>query len=270
MGLENLVMIGGQSALEDEDLPISLLQTVVENGEFSHLFEWGDHWLVPLFDPYDDNQKTIIGLMGINRQKGQDFSEDQIAALELLAHRASLAISDRFRQEQVFSSLEELSPQIETIQRLRAATRYAGTAILASPELPLEIIKLSPMVKDALTHYWGGPKLTSSPLLNLEVVKQTAEAQKESPINALRVILRRAIENVRPEGERRFTGEWILYNILELKFLEGHRVREVAMRLAMSEADLYRKQRVAIETVSNAILQMEQDAIRQNNQQGGS
>ena len=60
---------------------------------------------------------------------------------------------------------------------------------------------------------------------------------------------------------RRFTGEWILYNILELKFLEGKKVREVAIRLAMSEADLYRKQRVAIEAVANAILEMEQQTI---------
>jgi len=76
----------------------------------------------------------------------------------------------------------------------------------------------------------------------------------------LRAILREAIERVRPEGERRFTGEWILYNILELKFLEGRKVREIAMRLAMSEADLYRKQRVAIEAVAKAILEMEQQA----------
>jgi hypothetical protein len=32
------------------------------------------------------------------------------------------------------------------------------------------------------------------------------------------------------------------------------------MRLAMSEADLYRKQRVAIEAVAKAILEMEQQA----------
>jgi hypothetical protein len=269
-GVENLVLLGDKSALEEDDLPINWLKTVAEDGETSHLFEWGDHWLVPLFDPYISKQKTIIGLMGINRQKDQNFAGDQIEALELLAHRAALAIGDRFRQEQVFSSLDELSPQIETIQRLRAAARYAGTDVLTAPEIALEDFKLSPLVKDALTHYWGGPKLTMSPLLNLEVVKKTAEEQKESPINALREILRKAIENVRPEGERKFTGEWILYNILELKFLEGHRVREVAMRLAMSEADLYRKQRVAIETVSDAILQMEQDAIRQINLSGGS
>ncbi len=267
-GVENLVIIGGQPSLEGDDLPLSWLRTMAGEDERSHLFEWGEHWLVPLFDPYTSKQKTIIGLMGLTRQKEQDFDEDQINALELLAQRASLAIGDRFRQEQVFSSLDELSPQIETIQRLRAATRYAGAEILASPETPLDRIDLSPLVKDALAHYWGGPKLTLSPLLNLEVVKKTAEEQKESPINALREILRKAIENTRPEGERRFTAEWILYNILELKFLEGHKVREVAMRLAMSEADLYRKQRVAIETVSNAILQMEEDAIRKINHSG--
>jgi hypothetical protein len=46
-----------------------------------------------------------------------------------------------------------------------------------------------------------------------------------------------------------------------MKFLEGRKVREVALRLAMSEADLYRKQRVAIEAVAQAIIEMEQKAI---------
>ena len=49
----------------------------------------------------------------------------------------------------------------------------------------------------------------------------------------------------------------ILYNILEMKFIEGRKVRDVASRLAMSEADLYRKQRVAVEVVAKAILEME-------------
>jgi hypothetical protein len=35
------------------------------------------------------------------------------------------------------------------------------------------------------------------------------------------------------------------------------------MRLAMSEADLYRKQRVAIEAVANAIVDMEQTARKE-------
>jgi hypothetical protein len=69
--------------------------------------------------------------------------------------------------------------------------------------------------------------------------------------------LKKAIEQTRPEGERRFTGEWILYNILEMKFLEGRKVREIAIRLSMSEADLYRKQKIAIETVARSLDEME-------------
>ena len=120
-------------------------------------------------------------------------------------------------------------------------------------------------VKDALSHYWGGPKLTKSPLIELQIVKQAMDEHNGVSTNALRSILKQGIERVRPEGERRFTAEWILYNILELKFMEGRRVREVALRLAVSEADLYRKQRVAIEAVANAILEMERQALDQKN-----
>jgi hypothetical protein len=45
-----------------------------------------------------------------------------------------------------------------------------------------------------------------------------------------------------------------------MKFLEGKKVREIATRLSMSEADLYRKQRVAVDAVASAILDMEHKA----------
>jgi hypothetical protein len=153
---------------------------------------------------------------------------------------------------------------MDMIQRLRAASRFDGTEVLSKPAAPIADRKLSQWVKDALTHYWGGPKLTESPLLRFKVVEQALENHEENPTNALRAILRQAIEQVRPEGDRRFTAEWVLYNILEMKFMEGRKVREIAMRLAMSEADLYRKQRVAIEAVANAILEMEQQARQED------
>jgi hypothetical protein len=149
---------------------------------------------------------------------------------------------------------------MDLIQRLRAAARYDGTGVLTTPNFSLEERKLSRWVKDALTHYWGGPKLTENPLMGLSIVQQALKEHEDNPTNALRAILRSAIEHIRPEGERRFTAEWVLYNILEMKFMEGHKVREVALRLAMSEADLYRKQRVAIEAVAKVIVEMEQQA----------
>ncbi len=48
-----------------------------------------------------------------------------------------------------------------------------------------------------------------------------------------------------------------MYNILEMRFLQGRKVRDVAYRLAMSESDLYRKQRLAIEEVARQIADME-------------
>ena len=115
------------------------------------------------------------------------------------------------------------------------------------------------MVWDALSHYWGGPKLTESPLLRLQIVQDTMAEHGNNPTKALRHILGRAVEQQRPEGERSMTtAEWILYNILELKFIQGQKVRDVARRLAMSESDLYRKQRVAIEEVAKTLVDMEQ------------
>ena len=88
---------------------------------------------------------------------------------------------------------------------------------------------------------------------------------ENNPTKALRSILDRAIALQMPEGERKMTtAEWILYNILELKFVQGLRVRDIARRLAMSESDLYRKQRVAIENVAQSIASMEKETVSNN------
>jgi len=264
-GVDFVVTIGGDNPLENEDLPTNLLQVAAQNGLSENLFSSGDYWFIPLLDQ-ESNSGELLGLLGVIHNPGQELDPEQIEALSILTERAVMALQDRKHQQQVFSSLEALSPQVSAIQRLRAAARYDGTDILTTPEIPLEERKLSQWVKDALTHYWGGPKLTESPLMGLSVVQQAIQENEGNPTNALRAILRKAIEYTRPEGERRFTADWILYNILEMKFMEGRKVREIAMRLAMSEADLYRKQRVAIEAVANAIVEMEQEALQEVSQ----
>jgi hypothetical protein len=51
-----------------------------------------------------------------------------------------------------------------------------------------------------------------------------------------------------------------LYNILEMKVIQGQRVRDVARKLVMSESDLYRKQRAAFEEVARTVMDMEREA----------
>ncbi len=255
--LEMMVNIG--EAPTADEMSEGLNHMVSQNGNGQGFYTWNTYWLVPLHSK-KINEGMLLGILGIARSGEVVIGDDQKEAVFFLADRAATALEDHVQQQEIFSSIENLSPQIDMIQRLRAASRYGDTAVLTAPEIPLESPDLARWVKDALTHYWGGPRLTDSPLLGLQVVQNTLVEHDDNPANALRAILRKAVDQVRPEGERRFTGEWILYNILEMKFMEGKKVREIAARLSMSEADLYRKQRVAIEAVADAILDMEQKA----------
>ncbi len=244
--------------LKESNLSEALQVVTREGNGNGDEYIWGDYWLFPLHQSPEtvEGEPVLLGLLGAVRLPEQDIVGDQRQALKLLIRRASLALQDRRLQKSVFRSLEDLRPQVDMFQRLRAVGRYNSKTSLLEESLPPES-DMAEWVRDALTHYWGGPKLTQNPLLNLQIVQQTLNDHNDNSANALRSILRQAMDNVRPEGERRFTGEWILYNILEMKFVEGRKVREVATRLAMSEADLYRKQRVAIEEVARVILDME-------------
>jgi len=247
--------------LEDAKLSEALqVVTKAGNGNFEE-YIWGDYWIFPLHQPTEmlESEPVLLGLLGAARRADQEILTEQRQALNLLIQRASWALQDRRLQKSVFRSLEDLRPQVDMFQRLRAVSRFDSKNSLLEVVLTPES-DLAGWVRDALVHFWGGPKLTQNPLLNLQIVQQALSEHNDNPANALRSILRQAMDNVRPEGERRFTGEWILYNILEMKFVEGRKVREVASRLALSEADLYRKQRVAIEEVGRVILEMERHA----------
>jgi hypothetical protein len=225
--------------------------------EIGPVFAWDSYWLIPLHQP---SGSAIIGLLGLRSSSiERGLSNSTGRALAILSERAAFAIAERLLQRDVFQAVDRLVPQAEEVQRLRAVGRYTAGDLLTSvpPAVEPDLVHL---VREALTHYWGGPRLTRSPLLRLRVVQEAMSQHDGNAVNALRTVLSSAVERVRPTGERRFTAEWMLYNILELKFLEGRKVRDVALRLAMSEADLYRKQRVAIEAVAAAISQMENEA----------
>ncbi len=261
-GLELAVKVG-KTFFDSETPAQDLSRFFADNDDYYDMFQWGEDILIPLNDQDDDGNIDMLGVLGVSHGALEALDEEQLEALDAFSEKIALALKDRRLQEQVFESLGELSTKVEVIQQLRAAGRFDQAKVLSGEE-PLPKSDFSQWVKDALTHYWGGPKLTDSPLLKLGIVQNIAESSEGSSSNALRTILREGIERIRPEGERRFTGEWVLYNILEMKFLEGKKVREIALRLAMSEADLYRKQRVAIEAVAKEIIEMESQSERRN------
>ncbi len=237
-----------------------------EVGDGGGLFTWEGFWLVPLHaENGNGDSPRLIGVLGVARpgETAVDPDEDQLRVIMGLATRAAEVLEDRRIQSQVVASLEGLLPEMTTIERMREAARHGGYEALAEPSDELLAgSDFSQRIKDALTHYWGGPDLTDAALMRLAVVREALDENDGNPQRAMRAVLLRAIESLRPEGQRSMTtAEWILYNILEMRFVQGRKVRDVAMRLAMSESDLYRKQRVAIEAVAELVADMERAAV---------
>lgn len=224
--------------------------------------DWVSHngvWYIPLKTRARD---LYLGLLGVEaRSETPNLSGYESQAVKILIEQAEFVLEDRMIQQNVFNALRGIMPEMERAQRVRSAVRYIGSPVddLFVPPSPIHQPEFPQMVHDALSHYWGGPKLTNSPLLDLDIVKSETGSHGGDPVKALRSILDRAIEKTRPDsGERRMTAsEWLIYNILELKFVQGLRVRDIAQRLARSEADLYRKQKIAVDAVARSLFEME-------------
>ncbi len=247
-----LVTIG-----EWEDLPQPALEPPERRPGY---FVWDGYWLRPLHDPVHG---ALLGMLVFPRREAA-LTEDDRDVLDAVAQRSVMALQEWRRSQRVLSSLQDLVQQPALLPRLRAVARFdRRRALMSEDELP-PAGEVFQWVRDALKHYWGGPKLSNNPLLRWKVVEQAAQRYDGNVVQGLRAVLREAIEQLRPPGERRFTGEWLLYNILEMKFFQGRKVRDIALRLALSEADFYRKQRVALAQVAQVLVEMEERARQES------
>ena len=228
--------------------------------------EYGGYWLWPVLEPAGERKgEIVLGMLGVRaRSDSPQISAEERALLAQQIDSVAKALLDRRMQMQVMVVLRRIIPGIDRIQQIRGIVPYVSENTEVPPT---ELLEPSPIhnpefeswVKDALSHYWGGPKLTRSPLMQLRVVDRVVEEADGNPGKALRLVLGRAIQNLRPGGKQDLsTPEWLLYNILEMRFIQGRKIRDIAGRLAISESDLYRKQRVAIGQVAQVLTEMEQ------------
>jgi hypothetical protein len=215
--------------------------------------------LLPLRGPEGD----FLGALGV-AYPNETLNTNARRLIGALAHQMELALATVQMQQRLFDTLRGMGPEMQSLQQLNTRLEQATPASLESLEAEVALLPEFPQfVKDALTHYWGGPKLSDSPLLGLRTVRRLLDDQGGSPTRALQAVLRRAIENLRPDEQLDPSAqEWLLYNILQLRFLQGKRVRDIAERLAMSESDLYRKQRIAVEEVARQLALMEEAESR--------
>lgn len=232
-----------------------------ENG--NGLARWNGFWLVPLISGRN-SEHPLIGILGIqSRAQVIDLTTDEQRMLQTLSRRAEQALDDLALQGELFAALEGLLPQVALTRSTAAPLEFrpgrSQPAITSGEQSGIDKEQFKDQVRAALRHYWGGPGLTSSRLLETDLVKQALKENDDNPVKALRAVLTRGIEQLRPEGERKYMPpEWTLYNLLELRFIQQSKVRDVALKLALGESDLYRKQRIALDQLGETLWEMEQ------------
>lgn len=260
------------SWLENETQSILDLLATPPPQQKPSLYAWHSYWIAPLRSKRtagDTDTRLTIGFIGIQARAALfDLTDDERSVFRGQIRRAAATLDDIYLQNEIYGALEGLLPQI-SITRTRAAEveyRQGREGQMPSEQATAdsssdEREQFVEQVRAALRHYWGGPGLTSSSLLDMALVQEALPDHNHNPARALRAILLQAIEKQKPTGERKMLSpEWTIYNILEQRFIERHKVRDVAIRLALSEPDLYRKQRIAIEAVADTLLEMEKPA----------
>ncbi|HUT16493.1 MAG TPA: histidine kinase N-terminal 7TM domain-containing protein [Anaerolineae bacterium] len=247
-----------------QDLLSALGQGLDPRGELRNesFLQRNGYWLLPL---RSKDGKSTLGILGIEAGDGEPaLSAEELAIVSEFVGQAELALVDMHLQQDVFAALRRIVPEIDEIQRWRSASFYRVPARLQRLESnPVYAPDFHEVVKEALRHYWGGPDLTNSPLVRTQLVRRAMKEHDGIPARALRAVLGAAIEGLKPDGERSMTAsEWVIYNILEMKVIQGRRIREIADRLAISESDLYRKQRTAVQQLAKVLAAMEMELTR--------
>jgi CheY-like chemotaxis protein len=101
-------------------------------------------------------------------------------------------------------------------------------------------------LRSALHHLYEPDQLRLSPLTTLFGIAGRIEAS-----TALQKILLQAIEDIRPgDGESPQSQGWITYEVLFFRYVRGYSRQAVADQLGISERQLSRDQRAALETLA--------------------
>ena len=244
---------------------LAMLADIAEADEPIFL-EWNDYLISPLYsvraNGSSGNANVLIGIMGIRATPELlDTDDDLEKVLATYRHRIEVTLDDTMIQSEIFAALEGLLPQISTTRARADEIEYRAGRQSPRAEVAPHYDDFVEQVRAALRHYWGGPGISRSKLIELQIVQKELH-QSDSSVQALRNVLQMAIDKLRPESPRSMTGpEWTLFNIIELRFIERKKVRDVARRMSMSESDLYRKQRLAIEAVANMMLELERESL---------
>ena len=182
--------VGDWQPGDDWDGGADLIRMIADSPTHHAFVAWGSFWVLPLHSqrlPSNGNHNgngdgRVLGVLAIQaRAEEPNLSSEEQRVFDLLVGQAAETLDDRLLQMEVFAAIEGILPEMEAIHRLRNAARYgdfpAFAVIRDTAGGDLESHDFPNAVWDALRDYWGGPRLTQSPLLQLDVVQDNLDDQ---------------------------------------------------------------------------------------------
>ncbi|MFN8529986.1 MAG: hypothetical protein U0670_15400 [Anaerolineae bacterium] len=261
-----------QLLADDAQVVLAMFHPTEPTEEYA-ITRWHGYWIAPLYGTrLRADGSRLIGFLGVQARAVEiDLIPDENENLARFCQRAAQTLDDIHLQAEIFAALEGLLPQVSMTRRVAAAIEFKpGTAPAQSAQIAvdngllIDTAQFNEQVKAALRHYWGGEGLTRSRLLELRIVKEALPANENNATRALRSVIKEAIERQKPTSSDRklYSPEWTIYNILDWRFVEREKVRDVAKKLALSEPTFYRRQDDAVAAVAATLLDMERSAGR--------
>ena len=221
--------------------------------------------LYPLtMPPAEADQSPIeqLGWLAVSLRETDDPVDDEtMELLDEYGGRITQALYDLTLQQEVFAALEGLLPRFYMNRANAQQIEYLpGYSTPLASQLP-DRADVYEWVRAALRQYWGGEGISESPMLMWRLVQDEIDDQT-TPVQALQQVVVQGLEQLKPTGEASLTNpEWTLYNILKLRFFDGKKVADVSRIMIMSQPDLYRKQRHAIQVLADNLLEREAQRV---------
>ncbi|HRE47826.1 MAG TPA: hypothetical protein PLD47_08875 [Aggregatilineales bacterium] len=249
-----------------EQLSAPEFLTIARNGTGTafKLTAWQSFWLTTLYAGENARPAGVLGIWA--RSPLLDLRPDEETLYKTLIGRIARVLNDIRLQEELVARVDDLLEDTENVAAGSLRLDYIGAVAQLAAQTRQNSVDqpdFPDLIRDALRDYWGGARLTDDRLTNLKLVEQLLPDNEGKPAQAVRAMLTKAIERLRPEGQRSLTlPEWTLYNVVEMRFVQGKKVRDVARQLSRGEADIYRKQKIAIDQIAQTIAEMERAALQ--------
>ena len=138
---------------------------------------WKQWYLVPLYSTRangSDDSIALIGMLGIKTTDNPvsivDENDTNLLYTTYIA-RAEQTLDDILLQNEIYAALEGLLPQLTITRRRDDLIEYRpGREPMQSHQIP-DDEELYEQVRAALRHYWGGPGITRSRLIEFAIVQ---------------------------------------------------------------------------------------------------